>query len=182
MTRGFCVARGTIMKKFRTKLRNRLCLHYFLQQELKCSAKPRASCCMINCALISSPLPNCYIQIYHVEYNYLEILGRILSFCFTKPVHPRNTFNNAPVLRNAIAMDTNSAFTGSYTENSLWYQHFCIRQIRIHRGTQPVVDFDTANDCSSYVTTMKAITFQADISSVPIDNFKFHYVMVFALT
>ena len=33
-----------------------------------------------------------------------------------------NIFKNAPVRRIGIAMNTNSAFTGFYTENPFWYQ------------------------------------------------------------
>ena len=40
-----------------------------------------------------------------------------------------NIFNNAPVRRIAIAMETNFAFTGSYTENPFWYQQLDLRQI-----------------------------------------------------
>ena len=79
-------------------------------------------------------------------------------------------------------MNTNSAFPGSYTENPLWYQQVELRQIRILRGGQPVVDFDAADNCRLYVTTMKAVNFQDDIPSIPIDNFKDHYVLVFDLT
>ena len=79
-------------------------------------------------------------------------------------------------------MNTNSALTGSYTENSFWYQQFELRQIGILRGDQPIVDFDAADNCRLYVTTMKAMNFQDDIPSVPIDNFKDHYVLVFDLT
>ena len=79
-------------------------------------------------------------------------------------------------------MNTNSAFTGSYTENPFWYQQFDRRQIRILRGGQPIVDFDAADNCRLYVTTMKAMNFQDDISSIAIDNFKDHYVLVFDLT
>ena len=60
----------------------------------------------------------------------------------TKPVHSRK--HNAPLYRIAIAMNTNSAITGSYSENQLWYQQFDLRQIRILRGGQPIVDFDAA--------------------------------------
>ena len=91
-----------------------------------------------------------------------------------------NIFNNALVRR--IAMNTNSAFTGSYTENPFWYQQFELRKIRILRGGQPIVDFDAADNCRLYVTTMKAMNFQDDIPSIPIDNFKNHYVLVFDLT
>ena len=79
-------------------------------------------------------------------------------------------------------MKENSAFTGSYTENPFWYQHFDLRQIRILRGGQPIVDFDAGDNCRFYVTLMKAINFQDDIPSIPNDNFEDHYVLVFDLT
>ena len=94
----------------------------------------------------------------------------------------QNNFNNAPVRPIAIAMTTNSAFTGSYTENPFWYRQFNLRQIRILRRGQPIVDFDAADNCRLYVTTMKAMNFQDDIPSIPIDNFKDHFVLVFDLT
>ena len=71
-------------------------------------------------------------------------------------------------------MKTNSAFTGCFTENPLWYQQFDLRQIRILRGGQLIVDFDAADLCRLYVTTMKAMNFQDVIPSFPIDNFKDH--------
>ena len=79
-------------------------------------------------------------------------------------------------------MDTNSAFTGSYTENTLWYQEFDLRQIRKLTEGQPIVDFEAADNCRFYVTTMKARKFQDDIPSLPIDKLKDHYVLVFYLT
>ena len=79
-------------------------------------------------------------------------------------------------------MNTNSAFTGSFTENPFWYQQFDLRQIRILRGGRPIVDFDTADNCRLYVTTMKAMKFQHDIHLIPIDNSRDHYVLLFDLT
>ena len=69
-----------------------------------------------------------------VEYNYLEILAKT----FIIPARQNqfiqdNIFNNAPIRRIAIAMNTNSAFTGSLTENPSWYQKFGLRHIRILR-------------------------------------------------
>ena len=54
-----------------------------------------------------------------VEFNYLQTLAKI----FVIPSRQNqfiqeNIFNNAPVRRIAIAMDTNSAFIGSYSKNS----------------------------------------------------------------
>ena len=118
-----------------------------------------------------------------VEYNYLETSAKT----FIIPARQNqfiqeNIFNNAPIRRIAIAMNTNSAFTGSFTENPFWYQKFDLRQIRILRGAQPIVDSDTADNCRLYVTTKKAMNFQDDIPSILIDDFKDHYVLVFDLT
>ena len=118
-----------------------------------------------------------------VEFNYSETLVKT----FIIPARQNqfiqeNFFDNAPVRRIAIARNTNSAFTGSYTENPFWYQQFNFRQIRILRGGQRIVDFDAAVECRLYVTTMKAMNFQDEIPSIPTDNFKDHYVLVFDLT
>ena len=93
-----------------------------------------------------------------------------------------NIFNNAPTRRIAIAMNSNSAFNGSFAENPFCYQQFNLRDSRILRGGQPIVRHDTADNCRLYVTTMKALNFQNDIPSIPFDNFKDHYVLVFDLT
>ena len=79
-------------------------------------------------------------------------------------------------------MNTNSAFTGSHNENTFWYQQFDLRQTRKLRGGQPILEFDAADICRLYVTTMQARSFQDDIPSIPIDNFKDHYLLVFDLT
>ena len=79
-------------------------------------------------------------------------------------------------------MNTNSTFTGSFNENPFWYQQFDLRQIRILRGGQPTVGYDTSDNCRLYVTTVKAMKFQDDIPSIPNDNFQDHYVLVFDLT
>ena len=79
-------------------------------------------------------------------------------------------------------MNTNSAFTWSYAKKSFSYQQFHLRHIRIPRGDQPIVDFDSAAKWRLYVTTMKAMSFQEDIPSIPIDKFKGHYVPVSDLT
>ena len=85
-----------------------------------------------------------------VEYTYLETLAKT----FIIPARQNqfiqeNIFNNAPIRRIALAVNTNSAFTGSFTENPFWCQQFDLRNIRILRGGQPIVDFDTADKLSS---------------------------------
>ena len=59
-----------------------------------------------------------------VEFNYLKTLAKT----FIIPARQNqfiqgNIFNNAPVRRIAIGMNTNSAFTGSYTENPFCFQN-----------------------------------------------------------
>ena len=117
------------------------------------------------------------------EYTYLETLAKMFIIPARQNQFIREIiFNNALIRRIAIAMNTNSAFTGAFTKNPYWYQQFDLRKIRILRGGQPIVDFDTADNCRLYVTTMKAMNFQDDIPSIPIDDFKDHYVLVFDLT
>ena len=118
-----------------------------------------------------------------VEFNCLETLAKTLNIpARQNQIIQEKIFHTAPVRRIAIAMNTNSAFTASYTENPFWYQQFVLRQIRILRGGQPVVDFDAADNCRLQVTTTKAMNFQDDILSIPFVKFKNHHVLVFHLT
>ena len=118
-----------------------------------------------------------------VEFSYLETFAKTLVIpARQNQFIQENIFNNGPVRRIAFAMNTKYAFTGFYTENPFWYQQFDLRQIRILRGGQQIVNFDAADNCRLYVTTMKAMNFQDDIPSIPIDNFKDHYVLVFDFT
>ena len=118
-----------------------------------------------------------------VEYNFLDTF----AMTFIIPARQNqfiqeNIFNKAPIRRVAIAMITIFSFTGSFTENLFWYQQFDPRQIGIITGGHPIVDFDTADSCRLYVTTKKAMKFQDDFPSIPIDDFKDYYVLVFDLT
>ena len=118
-----------------------------------------------------------------VEYNYMETLAKtLITPARQHQFIQQNIINNAPIGRIAIAVNSNSAFTGSFAENPFWYQQFNLRDIRIARGRQPIVHHDTTYICRLYVTTMKAMNFQDDVPSMPVDNFKDHYVLVFDLT
>ena len=67
-----------------------------------------------------------------VEYHYLA--KTLITPARQNQFIQENIFNNAPIRRVAIAMNTNSAFTGSFIENPFWYQQFDLRQIRIFIG------------------------------------------------
>ena len=118
-----------------------------------------------------------------VEYNYMKTLAKT----FINPARQNqfiqeNIFNNAPIRRIAIAMNSNSAFTGSFAENPFWYEQLNLRDNRTLRGGQPIVHHDTTDNCRLNVTTMEAMDFQYDIPWIPVDNFKDHDVLVFDLT
>ena len=118
-----------------------------------------------------------------VEFSYLETLAETSIIPATQNQFiQENFFDNAPVRRIAIAMNTNCAFIGSYAKNPIWYQEFDGRQIGILRGGQLIVDCDAADTCRFYVTTMKAMNFEDDIPLTPIDNYKDHYRLVFDST
>ena len=115
-----------------------------------------------------------------LELNYLETLASSLIIpAKQNQFNQENIFNNTPARWIAIAMNANSAFTGSYKENLLWYQQFDLRPFRILETGQPIVDFDAADNCRLYVTTMKTMNFQDDFPSLRFDNFKDRHVLVF---
>ena len=83
-----------------------------------------------------------------VEYNYMETLAKtVIIPARQNQFIQENIFNNAPIRRIAIAMNSNSAFTGSFAENPFWYQQFDLRDIRILRGGKPNVHHDTTDNC-----------------------------------
>ena len=118
-----------------------------------------------------------------VEYNYMETLAKTLIIASSqKQLIQENIFNKAPIRRIAMAMNTNSTFTGSFTEHRFWYQQSDLRLITILMGGQPIVDYDTPDKCRLHVTTTKAMNFQDHTPSILFDYFQDHYVLVFDLT
>ena len=118
-----------------------------------------------------------------MEFNFLEALAKTpIILVEQNQFIQENVFNNAPDRQIAITMNTNSAFTGSYTENPFWIQQFDLIQIKILRGGQSIVQFDAADKCRLCVTTMKAMNFQGDIPPILSGNFKELFVLAFVLT
>ena len=88
-----------------------------------------------------------------------------------------NIFNKPPFSRIAVAMNTNSPFC----IYPFWHPQFDLKQVRIFRSGQWIVDFDAVNNYCFYVTPIKAMICQDDICSCPIKHFKDRYVLVFGL-
>ena len=116
----------------------------------------------------------------------LQLFGNnctYIFYSFSKNLFVQEiVFNNAPIRRIAIAMNTNSEFTGQFQENTLKYQKFGIQELRIVRGGRATVSVDTKNDCRAYATTMKAINFNEKTPALPNNLFQNHYVLLFDLT
>ena len=107
-----------------------------------------------------------------VEYIYLKTLAQTFIIPARQNHFSQESFfNNARIRGLAIAMNTNFVFTGSFTGNPLWYRQFDLRQTRILRGGQQILDSVTADNCRLYVSTMKALNFQKDNPSVPFRDF-----------
>ena len=117
-----------------------------------------------------------------VEYKYLETLAKTFIILARQNHFIRESISsNAPICRVTIAINTNSAFTGPFTENPSWYQQSDLRQIRKLRRGPPIVDFDNATNYCLYVTTIKAMNFQDVIPSILIDDFTDLCMLVFVL-
>ena len=118
-----------------------------------------------------------------VEYNYLETLAKFFIIPVKNIILSRKKFWK---LLQIVALPLQ------------WIQtlHSLDRLLKIHssistsisgkleysRGGQPIVDYDAADNCRFYVSKIKAMSFQDNIPSIPIDNSKDHYVLLFDLT
>ena len=154
------------------------------------SYNPHVSLKVLDCSLFTRRVNEVYHQTIKYQlthqpacYNFMETIAR--TFIIPSGQNQfiqENVFNNAPIRRVAIAMNTNSAFTGHFQENPFLYQKFGLRELRIVRGDRAIVSVDTTNDCRAYVTTMKAMNFNEEIPASSHNLFQNHYVLVFDLT
>ena len=118
-----------------------------------------------------------------VEYNYLEILAkRFIIPARQNQFIQENILNNAPIRRVAIAMTQTLPSLGLFQKTHSGINNLISDKLEYSEGGQPIFDFDTADNCRLYVTNMKAMNFQDDIPSIPLDDFEDHYVLVFDLT
>ena len=70
-----------------------------------------------------------------VEYNYLETLAKtFIILARQNQFIQEYSFNNAPTRRTAIAMNTNSAFTGFFTENPFFINNLISDKFEYSEG------------------------------------------------
>ena len=79
-------------------------------------------------------------------------------------------------------MNTKSTFTGDFQKNPFHCHKFGLGELRIVRGGRAIVSVDATNNCRSYVATMNAMNFNAEIPALPNNLFQNYYLLVFGLT
>ena len=77
-------------------------------------------------------------------YNYMETIARFFIIPSRRNQFiQKNVFNNAPIRRLDVAMNTISAIAVSFHENPFNYQQFRLRELRIIRGGRVIISLDT---------------------------------------
>ena len=122
------------------------------------------------------------LQLRPARYNFSEVLAKTFGIPNGQNQYIHENIFNAPIRRLAIALNTNTAFTGSLKTNPFHYQKFNLRSIRIVWGSHVVVDLDTTDNVQSYITTMRALMFDEDGPGIPLEDYPEHFVQVFDLT
>lgn len=117
-------------------------------------------------------------------YNFSEVLPKYFSIASgLNQFKVENIFNNAPIRRLVLAMNTSAAFRGSNLgTNPFHYQKFGLERIKLVRGTQVVVDLDTTDNTEAFVTTIRALKFDEDGPGVEFQDFDNHFILAFDLT
>ena len=156
------------------------------------SDNPKVSLKIVDCLLFTRRIlvtePNHQYMQWNLErepaqYNYMETIAKTFNIPSSQnQLKQENIFNNAPIRRVGVVMNTNSAVAGSFHENPFNYQQFHLRELRIIRCGRAIVLLDTTSPCRPYVTTMKAMQFKEDFPALPMEAFQNHYILVFDLT
>ena len=122
------------------------------------------------------------LQLRAARYNFSEVLAKTFGIPNGQNQYIHENIFNAPIRRLAIALNINTAFTGSLKTNPFHYQKFNLRSNRIVWGSHVVVDLDTTDKVQSYITTMRALMFDEDGAGIPLEDYPEHFVQVFDLT
>ena len=156
------------------------------------SDNPNVSLKIVDCSLFPRRIlvaePNHQYLQWNLErepahYKYMETIAR--TFIIPSRQNQfiqENVFNNAPIRRIAVAMNTNLAVAGSFNKKPSNYQQFNLRELRINRGERAIISLDKTSPCRPYVTTMKAMQFKEDFPALTLEDFQNHYILTFDLT
>ena len=111
------------------------------------SYNPHVFLKVLDCSLFTRRFNEVYHQTIQYQlthqpacYNFMETIAHtLINPSGQNQFIQENVFNNAPIRRVAIAMKTNSAFTGHFQENPFHYQKFGLRELRIVRGGRAIL-------------------------------------------
>ena len=119
----------------------------------------------------------------HASYTFSETINKTFIIPDKQDqIIKEDIFNGEPIRRLAIAMNTNSSFTGDLVTNPFHFKKFGLKGIRIWRNGQTIVNLDTTNDVESYYTTLQSLHFEHDGHGIPLTEYPNHYILVFDLT
>ena len=116
-------------------------------------------------------------------YNYIESVPK--TYIIPKGRNQfvqENIFNSGPIRSLAIAMQINGSFTGQKKENPFNYRKFGLREVKIVRGNQTVIEMKCEDNLRPFVETMKALKFTDDGPGINLNHYENHYVLAFDLT
>ena len=119
-----------------------------------------------------------------VEFNYIETLARTFIIPATRNQFiQKKFFSTILQFVGLLPQWINTLPSVDFTlKIHSGINNFHLRQFKILTRGQPIVEFIAVGNFRLYDTTMKAKNFQYDILSIPIDNFKDHYLLVFDST
>ena len=146
------------------------------------SDNPIVSVKIIDCSLFTRRIllaePNHQYLQWNLERgpahcNYMGTIARTFIIPYRQNQFiQENVFNNAPIRRIAVAMNTKSPVARSFYENPFNYQQFHLRELRIIRGGRAIISLDTTSPCRPYVTPMKAMQFNEDFPVLLMEDLK----------
>ena len=119
------------------------------------SCNPNVNLKIVDCSLFTRRIlvaePNHQILQWNLErkpaqYSFKENISRtvIIPSRQTQFIQ-ENLFNNIPIRRVAIPMNTSSAVAGSFLESLFNYRQFHLRELRIIRGGRAIISLDTTS-------------------------------------
>ena len=119
-------------------------------------------------------------------YKYTEMVSRsLLIGNGVRTFVDDKVFQNEPIRRMAVVMNTNAAFNDSNRYNPYHYQKFNLTEITVLVNGTPAVGtpLDTVDNKRAYISTLDALAYgPSESHGIPLDEYENHYVLVFDFT
>ncbi len=91
-------------------------------------------------------------------------------------------FNQEPIRRLCIALNTNEKFTGTLKENPFHFEKHKLKRVLISRNSIPLVDISTSSNVEPYFGTLESLHFTDSGPAITLKDYSHHFFLVFDLT